>query len=353
MKKFDWYFLRIATVNIGVSFFSITLLYVAIDFIYNIDRFMGRPLIQTIEYYALTVPPILHTMAPLAVLLGGMFGVARLIKYRELLPLMASGIRISRCLRAFWLVAMLSAAGMALAQEYLLPGLEQRAATVQAGVKFTAGEDITLFDSAGNHWYIGGAEVAKNPPVIEHASITLMDGFGRATGQVIAPRLEYRDNAWRGATSTFMVSEFNSPAGSHPEQSRPQDSIPGDWLTPETLAMRGTGVESRALSQRLKRASEAPHRADYRYSLYEGVLYPLTCLTLLMIGAVMAVRVQARNMVVAAALTVCVAFGSYCLVFFAQGLTQQGVIGPEAAAFAPFFLFLGLGVYALRWKADA
>lgn len=352
MKRFDWYFFRIAATNMLVAAGGIALLYVAIDFIYNIDRFLNRSWIQAIEYYAYTVPPVLYTLAPLIVLLGGMFGVARLIKHRELLPLMAAGVRAARCLLAFWLLAGITVCAMFAAREYLLPGLEDRALAIQAGVKFAGGNDITLYDAAGNHWYIGAADARSQPARIENVAITTLDEYGRAKAQIMAPALEWRDGAWRGETRTFNASEFGALAGRRPERLVADDIISGNWLTPQSVATRQISSVARSITGQIERMRAEPWRADYRYSVYDALLYPLTCLTLLAIGAVVALRVQARNMIVAAALTVTLAFSTYCLAFFAQGLAQTGTVGPEFAAFGPFGLFAVLAVYALRWRAD-
>ncbi|MCK6440034.1 MAG: LptF/LptG family permease [Planctomycetes bacterium] len=352
MRRFDWYYFSVCLFNVLAAFFGVTTLFVMIDFFVNLDRFTGEEISvdQLLVYYLYSTPPVLYQLAPLVVLLGGMFAAARLLRASEVLPLQVGGLRASRAFRGFWLVATLAAISMFAAQEYLLPRLEQRFFTVaEADIKGGTGKNLALNDSGRNVWYIREYNVLGATPWIADTMIFRLDKDGRLSGRVYAPRLEYREGAWRG---DYVTLDATSESGSI---DRPSVAAPlphGLNLSPGEISREGTRGAVQPVSALAHALTDAPYRYDLAIKLYVAIAYPLSCISLLMIGITLALRLNARNLFVAGTMTLGVAFAAYSASFLLEGLAQRGALSPEAAVFGPAVVLFILGGLGLRTQAD-
>jgi lipopolysaccharide export LptBFGC system permease protein LptF len=355
MKCFDRYFLRIALVNLAVALVALTVLYVLIDYLAGLDYApdTSRGAGVLVKVYLYRIPPILYALAPSIVLTGGMFGITRLLRNRELLPLRVAGVRMWRALWAFWLIAAIAGVAMFFLRDRIIPGFSEQAleATGMVG-RDSRGKQTTIRDDADNVWWIGSYRLDSDPPVLHNVTVSLTGVDGSLTHMLTAPRLEWRGERWTGDYALLDLSRLSGGARAEPTTRFAAAAVPvALTLTPKALARRTAGIEL-SFADSWARASAEPDRPDLRMEAYELLTFPLSCLSLLLIGAVVATRLNAANLFIAGAVAVAVALLSYTFAFVGEGLAERGILSAEVAAFGPALLFLAAGIVGLRWYAD-
>lgn len=351
MRIYDRYFARAALGSTLAALAILVTLFLAIDFLANLDQLGDKSALAMLASRLYAVPPVLYLLLPLVALLGGMSALARLLRSRELTPLRVAGVRSWRALMAFWLVALLVGVSAFALKNYALPamGSEGQDILAQFGRRST-GTQMLVTDFNRNVWLIGKYRIDLPVPFVENASISRFGPDGRLSHITNAPRLEYRDGKWHGNHIELDVRTVGAPYGGR--EVGADQPVAGVDLTPALIARRGERGNEQTIPQLMAAMETDSNPAFLRFELYQRFTFPLMCLSLMLIGAVLALRRQVGNQFIALAMAAGVALLAYAAVFVLGSMVERGAMLPEVASFLPAFLLLAAGIAGIRWFSD-
>jgi len=352
MKIYDRYFARAAITSTVSALAIMVILYLAIDFLANLDQIGGKSAIGMLWSRLYAIPPVLYLLLPLIALLGGMSALARLLRARELTPLRVAGVRTWRALMAFWIVAAL-VGGFAFALKNLaLPamGAEGQDIIAQFGRR-SAGGQMLVTDGLGNVWLIGKYKIDEREPWVEDVTIARFGADSRLTHTLMAPKLVYRDGGWWGSRRELDVRTLGA-AGSGVVEEGKDGPIPGLDMTPSLIARRGERGMEQSIAQLRDSMATDNNPAMIQFEIYQRFTFPIMCVSLMLIGAVLALRRQVGNQFVALALSAGVALLAYAAVFVFGSMVERGSMTPEFASFMPAIVLAVAGLAGIRWLAD-
>ncbi len=342
LKSFDLYFLQVSIITVFMAFFIMACLYVSIDFLYNLETFSRHTFGAIVRHYALSLLELVLVLAPPLVLLGGIFGLTQLMKEREILVLQVGGMRSIRILRSFWITALCITGLTFLVQEKLLPDMQADGrAGSSMNVKAERGKDVTLFDQAGQHWYIGSYDLQAGKAQLKNVEISFMNQEGTMTKRLRSPVLKFSQERWWGEQSVFELSQFKNPQSSFPEKTLEEGFVEGVDLEPADIT-NWKKQQQRSIQELMNLRKTFPHRKDLQLNLYRAFLYPFGCVLLLAFGAVVILRTKSQSLFLSTLFMLFIAFGSYALQFLLEHLALRDILSIEFAAFAPYVL-LGAG----------
>ncbi len=352
MKLYDRYLLRAAASSTVMALAIMLILFLAIDLLVGLDALEGQSVTDVLMSYLYKIPPVLYLLLPLVSLLGGMAALARLLRARELLPLRVAGIRSWRALMAFWMVGLIAAGVAFSVKNFVLPKLGEEGQSVLAQFSRRAkGGEMMIKDNVGNVWLVGSYQAAADPPSVENVMI-LQYSQGRVARTISAPKLEYKAGNWHGEYVSFEVSSLGTPGARAGIESAPNAPVVGVDLPPALLALRGDRGGERSIASLLAATKSDPNPPAVWFELYQRFCFPLLCVSLLMIGAVIALRRDVGSLFAALAMAALVALLSYAAVFVSQSMVERGSISPELASFGPALLLFVIAGVGLRFKAD-
>jgi LPS export ABC transporter permease LptG/LPS export ABC transporter permease LptF len=124
----DRYVLRQFALNVGCGLGVATAIFVVVDLLETIDRFLRHepPLTAILEHYVYRVPAALHQALPIVVLVATVFLFVEVNRYHELTALKGAGMSLHRVSLPILLGAAALSAGSFAFQETVLPVLNAR-----------------------------------------------------------------------------------------------------------------------------------------------------------------------------------------------------------------------------------
>ena len=98
LKKLDQYIIHQFLVVLGLSVFGFVSIFLIVDLIENLDRFMDNkvPFYIVLKYYLYTIPYFIGIGLPMSVLLSTVFSIGTMVKKNEWTAIKASGISLYR-----------------------------------------------------------------------------------------------------------------------------------------------------------------------------------------------------------------------------------------------------------------
>ena len=107
LNKLDQYLIRQFWVLLGLSILGFVSIFVIVDLIENMDRFMDNnvPSKIVIQYYVYTMPWFVSIGLPMSMLISTVFSLGSMVKRNEWTAMKASGISLYRVVIPFLLVS--------------------------------------------------------------------------------------------------------------------------------------------------------------------------------------------------------------------------------------------------------
>jgi lipopolysaccharide export system permease protein len=347
-----------AVAFVAVAFLS---LFFFIDFVDELaDVARGYTLLHAAAYSLLLVPGHLYELAPIAVLIGTIYALARLAQSSEFTILRTGGLG-----RALSLLASLGL-GFALLTylvgDYLAPVSEREAAQLQAGAKGTQRIGRTsawLKDHAstpqGERSYSVNVGATRSDATLQDVRIFEFDADGRLLRRIGAGRAKVGDGSWR--LENVLVTRWNAGDGLGPAVAQDEKLAALDW--PSTLS---AGVVAAAVLP-LKTMSTVElfryigHLSDneqaaqqYEIQFWKRALYPFACLVMVALAlpfAYLHARAGGISLKVFGGIMLGISFVLLNNMASHLGLLRNWT--PWIVAAAPSALFLLLSLAAFSW----
>jgi lipopolysaccharide export system permease protein len=144
-KILDRYIIKSFILSIFYGLLAFTLLFVIIDLMENLDKFIDNNVdtLIILNYYLVFVPEIVKLMTPVAVLFAGLFTAGKMTSNNELTAIKSSGISIYRFMLPFILVCLFVSGLIFYFGGYVVPDANVRKIEIET-VHLKKGEASTI-----------------------------------------------------------------------------------------------------------------------------------------------------------------------------------------------------------------
>ncbi len=350
-----------AVLFVAVAFLS---LFFFIDFVDELAdvRPRGYTLLHAVLYSLLLVPGHLYELAPIAVLIGSIYALARLAQSSEFTILRTGGLGPGRALSLLASLGLSFAFLTYLVGDYLAPVSEREAAQLQAGAKGTQLVGRTsawLKDHAstpeGERSYSVNVGSTRSDATLQNVRIFEFDADGRLLRRLAAARARVGKGHWQ--LEEVLVTRWNAGDGQALAVAADQKLPALDW--PSTLS--ASVVAAAVLPLKTMSAVELfryiGHLSDneqaaqqYEIQFWKRALYPFACLVMVALAlpfAYLHARAGGISLKVFGGIMLGISFVLLNNMASHLGLLRNWT--PWIVAAAPSALFLLLSLAAFSW----
>lgn len=345
----------------GLSVLGFLSIFLIVDLIENLDRFMDNkvPSKIVLEYYVYTLPYFISIGLPMAVLISTVFSLGSIVKRNEWTAMKASGISIYRIALPLVICGIILSGGSFMLDNKLVAyGNEKRFEIDRDHVKRKSRhklkntlKNIFLQKNSSTHISLSKYYIKK----ARGHDLTIVD-LGQST---IRERIDAKKINWNSDSSRWSISEYSirqfdqngletnviigvtdtlidlgfSPTEIQ-QQARKPDELDYYRLTERISELKGNGVDT----------------VKWEVTRYIKVSFAFTNLIVILCGIPLVVLKEKNSLSFGAGASVFVIFGYYAFIKFGQSLGFKGVITPLLSAWIGNLVFLAAGIL-LFWRA--
>ncbi len=361
LNKLDQYLIRQFWVILGISILGFLSIFIIVDLIENLDRFMDNkvPSEVVFRYYIYTLPYFVSIGLPMAVLISTVFSLGSMVKRNEWTAMKASGISLYRVALPLVICGViLSGISFLLDNKLVAYGNEKRFEIDRDYVKRKSRhklkntlKDIFLQKNSSNHISLSKYYIQKRIGY----DLTIVD-LGQLT---IRERIDAKKIIWNSDSSKWSVSDYsvrqfnqdgletNVMIGSKDslmelgflpndiqQQARKPDELDYYRLTERIVQLKANGVDT----------------IKWEVTRYIKISFAFTNLIVILCGIPLVVLKEKNSLSFGAGASVFVIFGYYALIKFGQSLGFKGIVEPLASAWLGNIIFV-LAALLLFWRS--
>ena len=345
----------------GLSVLGFLSIFLIVDLIENLDRFMDNkvPSKIVLEYYVYTLPYFISIGLPMAVLISTVFSLGSIVKRNEWTAMKASGISIYRIALPLVICGIILSGGSFMLDNKLVAyGNEKRFEIDRDHVKRKSRhklkntlKDIFLQKNSSTHISLSKYYIKK----ARGHDLTIVD-LGQSTirERIDAKKINWDPDSSRWSISEYSIRQFDQNGletnviigvtdtlidlGFSPteiqQQARKPDELDYYRLTERISELKGNGVDT----------------VKWEVTRYIKVSFAFTNLIVILCGIPLVVLKEKNSLSFGAGASVFVIFGYYAFIKFGQSLGFKGVITPLLSAWIGNLVFLAAGIL-LFWRA--
>jgi lipopolysaccharide export system permease protein len=325
-----------------------------VDLFEKIDMYLDNkvPVHVIAMYYGASVPEIVLTVLPMAMLLSCLLALGQLGRNNELTAMQAAGLGLVRIAAPLYVLALSVSALVFLVNETALPRISARRNEIlQVDIKKQNIEgprvrsNLAYLGTDGRTFLIREYRV----PEREMREVVIQQiQHNTLMGRIDAESARWEKGRWvfnRGFTRRF------DQEGEHAAQFN-QLTIPGLRERPEDFATAEEDPQELSYVQLVRyidRLRESGSRVQkYLVELYLKVAFPLTNFIVVLIGSALSIRVKRGSLAMAFGLSVFISFLYYAIIRTGQSLGHNGQLPPFLAAWLGNFIFAAIGLDLVR-----
>jgi len=340
------YILRVFSKFLSWSLLAFLLLFVVVDLVENIDRFVDRrvPPKEVGLYYLYYLPYILVLVLPVGMLLSALFSVGQLSRSGELVAMRASGLGLKRAFLPLLAFAFLVSVFAMAFGEMVVPEANDRRMHLGAYRRNRPARLRGLFlqEGEGTVVFVGRYD-AKDE---EASDVSVQQYRGdHLYRRIDAKRMIWKDGRW------VLYEGWERTFGDEGEVLRKFEVMdaPIRSLLPEDFARgrehpeRMGFWELRRYIGRLRRIGRPSRR--WEVDLHLKISFPFANLILVLLGLPLGVGRRGTGKVVGFGLSLLVSFLYYSAVRAGQVMGREEVLPPALAAWLGNIIFGGAGAW--------
>lgn len=372
MAILDRYLLRQFAQNFLGCFVSLTLLFVMVDLVGNVDDFQrgatqnGGGFWSIVgEYYGYRTIGFFDRTSGILTLVAAMFTIAMFQRFNELTAIQAAGIAKRRIIKPIIIAVLMITAMAVVNREFVIASVRDRYSRNAQDLFGEAGKEMKPQRDLLTDVIIDGKKTYANRQRIEGADFTLRGEFYEPFGRKISAADAFYRPANEQHPAGYLLEKVTFPkdlAAKASVQMEEETVIfaPRDhsWLaadecfvksdvTFEQLASRADFRANASLAE-LVRGLKNPSLgfgADMRTAIHARIVQPFLDVTLLFLGLPLILARGNRNMFFAIGLCVGVVVLFYLVVLACQYLGNSYLVRPALAAWLPLFIFVPTAVW--------
>jgi lipopolysaccharide export system permease protein len=208
MTKLDRYILRQFIVTSAFSLLAITIIFVAVNLMDNLDDFIdaNATLWMVIQYYLYFIPEIIKLMTPVAILLSALFTTGRLSTYNELTALKSGGVSLFRFMAPMLVFAILISGISIYFNGWIVPYANKKKVELgrryfQKDIRFISKSNIFIQDSKTRILSIGMFDDTRNVAM----RVSIQD-FDPMDPTILRVRYDADEMNWNDSTKTWELT---------------------------------------------------------------------------------------------------------------------------------------------------
>ena len=345
MSILDRYLIKEILKYFGIVLSAVIVIYLAIDFFENIDRFMEAelPMSRAFEFFELKLPLIIVQITPVGILLAVLITFGMMNKNNEIIALKSSGMSVYHFLRPILSLGILFTIVYFIFAEIVVPVTVSKANEIwRVEVK-----KLTVTSERKNIWIKGHRSIAYisyfNPQdqTISGVTINRFDPQFRLIRRVDAAKGKYQNNHW--IFYDVMEQKLNPQNGSY-AVSFEDEQVEDIDLSPEDLKRVAKKSEEMSIKELYRYIhdveAEGYDATPYRVDLQAKFAMPLACIIVCIIGSSITLRKTTRE-----GLSLSITFGIVVVFLywvtqgFCTSLGYGGLLPPYVAAWMANFIF--------------
>jgi lipopolysaccharide export system permease protein len=348
-------FLRTITVSVA----SFVIVFVSVDAFDHFSRWVDKDITigAFFRYYFYGLPYIIVLVLPVAVLLSSLFLVTSLSRRNELVAMKAAGIGIPRILLPLFAIGALASLFELGVGDFVVADASYRQSMVKREeidriepVNYAMRNDFAWKSPAGAildiGFYNGETEVMTD------VTIEWLDDSARVTRRMDMDRMIWSDSSW---LAVGAVERVFGPSGAlvyTASDTLPVSGItelPRDFGTRQKATTEMNFFELQTYIHQVE-AAGGDVRGDL-VELYLKLLFPLSNLIMVLVGAPLAMRGSRSGKASGIGLAVLLAFVFFSLLRFGQTLGHHGALPPIISASLADVVFILIGLLMLTRAA--
>jgi len=207
MTKLDRYILWQFLVTAFYSLFAITIIFVAINMMDNLDDFldMNATVGMIAKYYFYFIPEIIKLMIPVAMLLSALFTTGRLSSFNELTALKSGGVSLYRFMFPMIAFSILVSAGSIYFNGWIVPYANKKKIEIgriyfQRDMEYVARNNIFIQDSRTRILSIGVYDNTRNAAM----QVSIQD-FDVQNPTVVRTRYDANEMIWNAGMKQWKL----------------------------------------------------------------------------------------------------------------------------------------------------
>ncbi len=361
MNKLDQYLLRQFWVILALAILGFVSIFVIVDLIENLDRFMDNkvPAGIVFQYYLYTLPWFVSIGLPMAMLISTVFSLGSMVKRNEWTAMKASGISLYRVTLPLILSGLfMSASSFALDNKWVAYGNEKRFEIDRDYVKRKSRhklkntlKNIFLQKNISTHISLGKYTIKKS---IGH-DLTVVDLETSSIQQRIdAKKITWNPDSLMWTLTGYSIRNFNEYGIESKVSVGEGDTLLALGFLPEEIqqqARKPDELDYFKLTERIKQLkANGVDTLRWEVTRYLKISFAFTNLIVVLFGIPLVVLKEKNSLSFGAGASVFVIFGYYAFIKFGQSLGFNGIIDPLLSAWLGNILFLAGGILLL-WRA--
>jgi len=358
MKRLDLYLIRQFLTILGISILGFTCIFLIVDLIENLDRFIDNTVPWNIvsKYYVYTVPWFFNIALPMAMLIATVFSVGLLVKRNEWTAMKSSGISLYRIAIPLIIIGVIiSYASFEFENRVVSSGNQVRSAIEQKYIKKKSRRkmkyvynDVFLQKKEKIHIALGKYKVRQKSA--EGVTILSMSE-GIILKRIDAKKITWIDSLERWAASEYSVRTFDEN-GYEIDVSIPKsDSLIQIDFTPDDILKQGKlpdELNYNELTERIVQLKENGVKTTrWEISRYFKISFAFTNLIVVLFGLPLVVIKPRGGLTFGAGMSFLVIFFYYAFIKFGQSLGFKGVLEPMVSAWIGNVVFSIAGLLLL------
>jgi len=353
MKKLDKYLLRQFFVIFAMAIMGFVTVFVIVDLIENIDRFIDNSVQLKIifVFYLYTLPWFFSIGFPMATLIAAVFSIGLMAKRNEWTAMKSSGISLYRITVPLIIAGIvLSLISYELDNNLVTRGNEKVTELEQKYMRRKARRntfrtskilhDVLLQKHETTHislakYYISGME-ADNVTIV-----SLENGI--LTKRIDAQKLVWNDSLLLWTMNNYSIRNFDEYGEEIKVIIATKDTLISANFTPNDITQQFKSPDEmnfNELTERIALLKEnGVKTVRWEVARYNKVSFALTSLIVILFGLPLAVSKQKGGLAFAAGMSVFVIFTYYAFIKFGQSLGYKEVLDPFISAWIGNVIF--------------
>lgn len=332
-------------------------IYVIFELFESFNRLMEAkpPFTTIVAFFAGYVSPYLEWLLPAALMLAALYTMWNFCRHSEITAMRANGIGFIAIVKPLLAVALITAAAVALINEFYAPAASEYARTLREGrfkpMQAELRKNINYINqSNGTVWRINTMNL-ENPGVLEGVRISFDRPDGSRLVDITCRRAEYLDGMWWLFYPQYnYFDELNSPAPNPMPQLKSLviRSMPDLTETPHDFILMNKAWEYYSIRDMLRYLQTHPgidtaESASRRYDIYARIAAPFSCLVIILFAIPAGVASSRQSVFVGVIMAVAMFFGFYASAIGCMILAKNNMIPPLLGAWLPNLIFLTIG----------
>ena len=358
MRLLDRYLLRELLVPLAFCLGGFLIFYVSFDLIGQLKKFQEHQMLfrDGVEFYLVTTPETLVTLAPVALLLSLLYVLTNHARHNELTAMRAAGVSLWRLSLPYFAVGFSFAVAVFAMNEMLVPQALEKSEQIlerrQGDAKDRSWRANLKFhnESENRFWDVKNFNLITGEMIDPKVIWEFPNGARR---EIYAERATYANGTW----TFFKVEEWDSPNNfksitkpvllcefsETPELIRSEIKFKSLDMTRAAKRPQLSIAEIssyRRLHPRLDPKERATLMTQYQSRLAE----PWKCVVVVLIAIPFGARSGRRNVFVGVASSIFICFGYLVLQWLSVSLGMGNYLPPVVAAWLPAALFSAAGI---------